>query len=147
MVAPHPAQEASSSPASITPFKASSPSALGGLALALAVVGLYGLVSYGVSQRQRELGIRVALGADARAIVGLVVRGGMRLALIGCGLGLLLALALTRLVRGLLYGVSPTDPLVLGGIGLLLLIVTVVACWIPARRAARRDPVAALRSE
>ncbi len=128
-------------------FAAILSAALGGLALVLAVIGLYGLVSFGVSQRQKELGIRVALGADAGAIIGLVVRGGMRLALTGSLIGLGLALGSTRLARGLLYGVSPTDPLVLAGIPALLLVVTLAACWIPARRAARNDPVAALRGE
>lgn len=120
---------------------------LGAIALCLAVVGLYGLVAYTASQRRREFGIRLAVGATGPDLARLVVGGGLRLAGLGIGLGLLAALAVTRLARGLLYGVSPVDPLVLGGIAALLGLVMALASWLPARRAARIDPITALRSE
>ena len=122
-------------------------SSLGVLALVLALVGLYGIVSYAVAQRTRELGIRLALGATGSGVVRLVLREGLKLAGIGIAVGMVVALVITRVARSLLFGVSPTDPLVLllvlaslGGVALL-------ASWIPARRAARTDPMLALRSE
>ncbi|MEO8138689.1 MAG: ABC transporter permease [Gemmatimonadota bacterium] len=121
--------------------------ALGGLALLLAVVGLYGLVAYTVSQRRRELGIRVALGATGLEIARLVMANGMRLASLGVGIGIAAAMGLAQVVSGLLFGVSPTDSLVLAVVAFLLVFVALSASYIPARRAARVDPMVALRSE
>ncbi len=117
------------------------------LALLLAAVGLYGVVALSVSQRTRELGIRIALGAQPRHMLALVLSQGVRLVSLGIGVGLLAALALTRVMRSLLYGVAPTDTLTLAGVAGLLLAVALLACWIPARRAARVDPLVALRHE
>ncbi len=116
------------------------------IALLLAAVGIYGVTAYSVSQRTRELGIRMALGADARNVRALVLRDGLRLALTGLGLGLCAALALTRLLRGLLFEVPPTDLATHAGVALVLLAAALIACWIPARRASRLDPLKALRA-
>jgi putative ABC transport system permease protein len=116
-------------------------------ALLLSAVGIYGVTAYSVSQRTRELGIRMALGADARNVRGLVLRDGLRLAAAGLALGLIAALALTRVLRGLLFEVPPTDPATHAGVALILLAVVPAACWIPARRAAKLDPMTALRAE
>jgi predicted permease len=119
----------------------------GVLALALAAIGLYGVVAHSVAQRTRELGLRMALGAEHRDILRLVVGEGMILALEGVGVGLVGALACTRLMSSLLYGVSPTDPLTLAAVSLLLAAVTLAASYIPARQAAAVDPMVALRHE
>jgi putative ABC transport system permease protein len=121
--------------------------AFGGLALVLAGVGVYGVLAYTVSQRTRELGIRLALGAHAGAVRALVLRQGLGVALLGVGVGLAGALALSRLLGAVLYEVSPTDPLVLGSAAAILAGVAAIACLIPAVRATRVNPVDALRSE
>jgi putative ABC transport system permease protein len=117
------------------------------LALLLAAVGLYGVVSYTVSQQTGEIGVRLALGAARRDILGLVVGRGMLLALGGLGLGLLGALALSRAVGSVLFGVSPTDPTTWSLAPLLLALTALVACYLPARRAMRIEPSVALRDE
>jgi putative ABC transport system permease protein len=118
-----------------------------GLALLLATVGIYGVLTASVSQRTRELGIRIALGATARDVGRLIVGQGLKLVLSGIGIGLVGALALQRLIGKLLFGVSPTDPLTYTVIALLLIGVALLACWLPARRATKVDPLIALRSE
>ncbi len=121
--------------------------AFGGLALMLAAVGVYGVLAYTVSQRTREIGIRLALGARAASVRALVMRQGLVLTLAGVLLGLLCSVALGRLLAGLLYGVSPADPLVLGSVTLLLMAAAGFACLVPAVRATRVNPIDALRSE
>jgi len=118
-----------------------------GLALALATIGIYGVMAYLVSQGTREIGIRMALGATQRGILGLVVRQGMALALSGVALGLIAAFALTRLMRSLLFGVNSTDPITFVAIALLLALVALIASYIPAHRAARIDAMISLRCE
>jgi len=121
--------------------------AFGGLALVLATIGMYGVVSYSVVQRTREIGVRLALGARRGQVFAMVVGRGSRLAAVGVGIGLVVALGATRLLRGLLYGVQPTDPLTFAGVAALLIVVAVIACAVPARRATRVDPMIALRGE
>ena len=117
------------------------------LALVLASVGIYGVISYSVTQRTHEIGIRMALGAQAHDVSKLVIREGVALALIGVTIGLAASLALTRLMESLLFEVSTTDQSIFAGVGALLVAVAVLACWIPARRASRVDPMVALRCE
>jgi putative ABC transport system permease protein len=116
-------------------------------ALLLAAVGIYGVMSYAVTRRFHELGIRTTLGASRREIVGLVLGQGMKLAAIGMGGGLVASIALTRFMAGLLYGVRPADPVTLAAVTLLLGGIALLACYIPARRATGVDPVTALRCE
>jgi predicted permease len=116
-------------------------------ALLLASLGVYGLLSYSVAQRTREIGVRMALGATLRDVMTLVLRQGVTLALLGCAFGIGAALAVTRFVAALLYGVTPTDPLTLIAVAGLLLAIAAAACWLPARRAAKVNPMTALRAE
>ena len=121
--------------------------AQGIIGLALAMMGLFAVVSFGVAQRTREIGIRMALGADAVKVVRFVVREGLRLTALGLAAGFVLALGLSFGLSHLLYGLNPIDPLVLGGVTLLLLSTALLACWLPARRATKVDPIIALRTE
>jgi predicted permease len=117
------------------------------MALLLSSIGIYGVISYLAGQRTREIGIRIALGAQRKQVLLLVLGDGFKMAMIGVGIGLVAAIGLTRLMASLLYGVSATDPLTFAGVALLLVVVALAACYIPARRAMYVDPVVALRYE
>jgi ABC-type antimicrobial peptide transport system permease subunit len=118
-----------------------------GLAFTLAVVGIYGVIAYTTAQRTHEFGLRMALGAEKSDIASLVLTWGGKLALAGTALGLGLAWWLTRLMASLLEGVSPTDPAIFAAMPLVIVAVALLACWIPARRATKVDPMSALRYE
>jgi putative ABC transport system permease protein len=130
-----------------TRWRASLLLTFGLLALVLAVAGLYGVISYRVAQRTREIGVRMAIGARPGSVYGLILSQGLRITLVAVGIGLMASLALTRLLARSLYGVNPVDPLTFAATGLLWVCVAALACYFPARRAARIDPAAALRHE
>jgi predicted lysophospholipase L1 biosynthesis ABC-type transport system permease subunit len=121
--------------------------AFGVLALVLAATGVYSVMSYAVSRRTRELGIRMAIGARPHDVTALTIRQGMTVVLVALALGLVLTLGVTRVMRGLLLEVSPTDPPTVAGVAMVLAAAALIACYLPARRAARVDPMLALRSE
>ena len=120
---------------------------LGGLALLLAAMGVFGVMSYAVAQRTHEIGVRMALGASREAVQRLVLAEGVRLVVWGIGVGALGCAIVSWIVRSRLYGLMPFDPVAFGGISLLLVVVALLACWLPARRAAKVDPMVALRCE
>jgi putative ABC transport system permease protein len=122
-------------------------STFAGLALLLASIGLYGVLSYAITQRSREIGLRMALGASRAGVVGMVVSRGLILTASGLAIGLLTSWAATRLMKNLLYGIPATDSPTFGGVSALLAAVALVACWLPARRASRLDPIVVLREE
>jgi len=122
-------------------------SVFAGLALLLACIGIYGLMAYSVAQRTREIGIRMALGAEPAQVMRQILQHGLSLALAAVAIGITASLALTRVMSSLLFGVSPTDPVTFTGVAVLLVVVSLAACYVPARRAMRVDPVTALRSE
>ena len=117
------------------------------LALVLAGIGVYGSINYSTRQRTHEIGLRMALGAQPRDVLRMVVGHGLVLALVGIGIGLIASFALTRLMKGLLFGISATDPITFAAISLLLTLIGLLASWIPARRATKVDPLVALRYE
>jgi ABC-type antimicrobial peptide transport system permease subunit len=120
---------------------------LGALGIFLGAIGLYGVVAFTVSRRSREIGIRMALGAERKDVLRLVLRQGLTLAAIGAGIGLVASFAAMRLLSTMLYGVKPTDPLAFVGSAVLVILVALAASWLPARRAASIDPMQALRTE
>ena len=117
----------------------------GGVALTLSAIGVYGIISYGVTQRVQEVGVRMALGAQTGDVLRLIVGQGLKLVLLGIVLGGLAAFAATRLISDLLYQVSATDPLAFGAASLLITAIALLACYVPARRAASTDPIEAIR--
>jgi putative ABC transport system permease protein len=118
-----------------------------GVALTLAAVGIYGVISYSVAQRTREFGIRMALGAQHSTVVGQVLRRGMLLTSLGLAAGLVGAFALTRFLSSFLFGITATDPATFAGVSLLLGVIAILASYVPARRATKVDPLVALRAE
>ena len=118
-----------------------------GIALVLAIVGIYGVMSYSVTQRTHEIGIRMAIGARPRDVFKMILGHGMKLALIGVGIGLVSAFGLTRLMETMLFGVNPTDLTTFASISILLITVALLACYLPGRRATKVEPTISLRYE
>ena len=119
----------------------------GAMALSLGIIGIYGVISYSVAQRRREIGIRLALGAQSADVVGMVLKQGAKLAFVGVCIGVVAALALARLMASLLFGVTAHDPLTFSAVAGLLIAIALLACYLPARRAMKVDPMVALRYE
>jgi ABC-type antimicrobial peptide transport system permease subunit len=119
----------------------------GAMALTLGIIGIYGVISYSVSQRQREIGIRLSLGAQGGDVLQMVLREGAKLALVGVAIGICAAFALTKLMNNLLFGVTAYDPVTFAAVAVLLISVALLACYIPARRAMLVEPIVALRYE
>jgi predicted permease len=142
-----PLEDVSALAISSTKFTLTLVGMFGAIALALAAVGVFGVISYLVTQRTNEIGIRMALGALQRDVLGMIAAQGAKIALAGISIGLLAAVMLTRGMQSLLFNVSPFDPVTLAGVAALLLIVTLLACYLPARRASQVDPMVALRHE
>jgi ABC-type antimicrobial peptide transport system permease subunit len=117
------------------------------VAMALAIIGIYGMMSWSVAQRKQEIGVRMALGSGTAGIFRLILGRGLTLSAIGLAIGLAATLALSRVLASLLFEVSPHDPWILGGVSLLMLGISAAACYLPARRATKVDPIATLRSE
>ena len=132
---------------SVPRFNTSLLALFAGLAMLLTAVGLYGVISYSVAQRTHEIGIRMALGAKPKDMMGLIVGQGLKLGLLGVGIGFVVAISLTHFLSSLLFGVTATDPVSFVGVIFLLLAVVLMACYFPARRAMRVDPMIALRHE
>lgn len=147
IIGPRTLEEATRLPYSSAEIGATGTVFSGLLALLLAIAGLYGTVSYSVTRRVREIGIRIALGARAAGVASKVVRRGVSLVLIGLGIGMLLSFALSGILGRFIYGVSPTDPLTFAAVGVIILAVGAFASWLPARHAARVDPMQVLRAE
>jgi ABC-type antimicrobial peptide transport system permease subunit len=122
-------------------------SAFGALALALASIGIYGVMAHGVSRRTSEIGLRIALGAERRKVLAMVLREASTMAGVGALMGVAAALALSGFIRAMLFGITPTDPLTVGGAVLAMMTVALLAGWVPAWRASRLDPMTALRHE
>jgi len=122
-------------------------SIFGIIALLLAATGLYGVLSYGVARRTNEIGIRMALGAKPGDVLAMILKQGMTLVLVGLVVGLASALALTRMMKTLLFQIEPTDPITFAGVSAMLALVALMACYVPSRRALRIDPLRALRNE
>jgi ABC-type antimicrobial peptide transport system permease subunit len=130
-----------------TRFLAVLMAAFAGVALLLGGLGIYGVMAHNISAQTRELGIRIALGADAMSVIKLTIRSGLSLVTIGLGIGLIASFALTRLLRTLLFGVAPNDVTTIASVSFVLIVVALLACFIPARRATKVDPLVALRYE